>query len=335
MADEDAANSPSLTSDVTEDNEPANTPATDIDPADVDPDPDPSLEDGQSEEDGEETEGEKPAAEGEGDPAELQDVEYEGKTYKVPKAVAPGLMMRADYQKKTADVARKSEDLDLSRLSFDDVLKSHDAFRQESARLNVIDYQLGQLKAVDLEKYSDEHGLEAAQKLSWRIQNLEGIREKAAGELQVKHEQRVEKQAEEWNVEAGKTAAILEKPDAALGWPKGGITPPVKAKLERVGAAAGFTPQELGRVIDPRYFKVLHLAEIGLTVVEKQRKALKEGKPGATVKPVPASTLSGKRTPASSASLYSPNLSTEEFVKQRNAQIRNQNRKKVFRSGAI
>jgi hypothetical protein len=274
---------------------------------------------------------------GEGDPPadEFEDLEWEdGKTYKVPKAVAPALLRTADYQRKTAEVAREREQVAAEQETFHEVLQAHDAFQKEFTRLNVIDYQIAHLKSLDIEKIAAEEGEEEANRIDRRLRRLEGERAAVAQDINAKNGQRLTAQQAEWAKAQERAGAILQKADPEVGWThKGGVTPEVKAKLEKTGERFGFSLQELGRVVDPRYFKVLHLASIGLELLDKQRAALKTGAKPAGVKPSPATSLSKSGRSAAANSEPRDSDSPEEWDRKRKAQIRSQNRSERRRLG--
>jgi hypothetical protein len=296
------------------------TPAQDTDPDREAMPPNPNADEGDSQLE----EGPDPGAE------ELEDVEWEGKQYKLPRELKPALMMQADYQRKTADLARDREGYSSQREAFEQTLQAHAAFHKDFRVLNFLDHQIEQLKSIDFEALHAEDP-ERAQRLDYRLRSLSGQRDAVAGELNRKNAARLQSIEAEFDKAQARANQVLTKPDPAVGWNHKGVTPEAKAALEKTGQALGFSMEELGRVIDPRYFKVLNLAGIGLSVLEKQRAALAQ-KPGQVVKPQPATNLQAKRGKAASSG-PSDSDDDDTWLQKRQAQVRAKERSERRRFG--
>lgn len=257
------------------------------------------------------------------DPAdELEDIDLDGAQYKLPKAVAQAVMRHADYTQKTQDLAEIRAMHTQEREQFEQSAQAHAAFMGDLKRLHAIDDQIEQLQRVDFEALAAEDP-DRAQRLMFRLQKFRGDREQVAQELNGKNMQRLQAQAAELATSQSHARAILAKPDPSVGWGKEGLTPQVKAKLDAVGTHLGFTPQELARVIDPRYVKTLHLAEIGLQTLKKMQAATAKPRVGTGAEPKPISTVGkGGKTPKPG---LHDDLNDSEWLRRRNAQIKQRN----------
>jgi len=251
--------------------------------------------------DGEEADGEEAAAPED----ETEEVERDGKKYRVPKALKDELLMHADYTRKTQEVAelRKAAEAERAQAS----LASVEHVQAMAALMNV-DQQIGQFQNIDWQRMSDEDPVRA-QKLFVQFSQLKDSRQQLAGHLQQQEQQRAFEMQQT-------TAKQIEEGQAALKRDIPNWSPETAQQLTDFAAKEfGFQPQELQKIMDPRQVKVLHLAWLGSQLVKKQQVAAKASNQPAP-KPVPH--VGG----TSAASKDMTRLGTDDWMKARNAQLR-------------
>ena len=259
-------------------------------------------------------ESESDNADDEQDP-DLDEIDFEGSRYKVPKALVPAFMKNQDYTQKTQTLAEE-------RREFEEAVNSNrEAFEQEqqlasdlvaeNAGSHALQARLEYMKTInpnmlspeEAQRYWNEHNMlraaseETATRIEQRKAELTELRERddATAILQVKK--------------------ALQQPDERLGWP-GGYDDATDVRLGGVAKELGLSPQDVKTLIrNPAFPKALNLISIGLETLKKQRAILKTpARPDA--KPVPqvgASRVKGV--------VNMDNLSADEWRVARNKQI--------------
>jgi hypothetical protein len=239
-----------------------------------------------------------------------EEVEHDGQKYKIPKALKPLVMMQADYTQKTQALAE-------SRKAFE----AETAQKQQSIQQNIrdvakvvaIDERLQQFQQVNWQAISNEDPLQA-QQLWFEFQNLKETKTQTLDQIRRNDAQAqqartayIAKASEEGN-------AILSK--ELPGWGKEMAT----NIMTFANKELGYSVEDLQTITDPRIVKTLHAAMIGHQVLNKQ-------KTGVAKKPVtPAVPVKTVGKSGSPASKNPERMSTEEFMKYRNQQLRKNKR---------
>ena len=188
--------------------------------------------------------------EAEAEAEEVEEIERDGKKYKIPVALKAELMMQADYTRKTQELAAERKAIAEQRSM---VEQAGEAELNAYAAVRSMDQQLANYRKVDWDRWEDDDPF-GAQKAWRQFQTLEDQRGHAAALLsRSKNERDLQKQQE--------TAKRMEEGRAELdraipGWSTG-----TAAKLvDFAGKTFGFTPDELDDIHDPRIAKVLYAA---------------------------------------------------------------------------
>src|SRR5688500_2430522 len=122
---------------------------------------------------------ENPPAEPHDPHAELDEIEHEGATYQVPKALKGAFLMQADYTRKTQEVAALRKEVEAERAAFREAGEEEIGAR---ARLVSLDDQIARFAKVDWDALENAAPLEAQK--GWRhYQQLQQARGEAAGRL--------------------------------------------------------------------------------------------------------------------------------------------------------
>jgi hypothetical protein len=239
---------------------------------------------------------------------DTEEVEHEGQKYRVPKAVKPLLMLHADYTRKTTEVAEMRKAVEAERETFGKSAQAERHLLLEGREVVALDWQIEQLKSVDLAALQQSDP-QRAQQVFWQLQQIQGVRDAKARELQHKIAER-QSQAERDSANRRNQAQEIVARDVE-GW-----SPELASKLASFAMKdLGFTQQELAMVEDPRIVKLLHSAYLGSQAVHRLKSA---GAPAAP-QPQPSRTVGGGNAPAT----RNPDrMSVEEWMKHRNAQLR-------------
>lgn len=253
----------------------------------------------------------EPARDEDGSPIEeppsddSEEIELDGLKFTVPKAAKDAFLRQADYTRKTQDLAQARKAFEAERQAIAGTTqKELDAF----AEARSIEAQIAQFQRVDWNAWNDTDPPEA-QKAFMRYQQLKDGYSAALGQLSGLRNQRlsVAQQETAQRIEQGREALIRE-----IGW-----NDDLKARLTGFAAEYGFSADDLSDLeADPRVAKVLHAAFEGREVSRKHASASRHVQ---AQKVEPAATVGAKAAPPSG---LDDRLSTDEWMRRRNAQLR-------------
>jgi hypothetical protein len=246
--------------------------------------------------------------EGQADADEFDEVEYEGQKHKIPKALKPLILMQADYTKKTQAVADERKALAAREA---EMTQNNQAFQEhiaEVADLRAAEAQLAQYQQIDWDTWEDQDP-DAAGKAWRKYERLRSETQQKGQALHQKIEQR--KQAAQSEQTKRRTEAETTLAKEIPGW-----SPELKSTLTTTALQLGVTTEELEAETDPRIWKLLHLASLG-TKAQQQAKTTKQIVQQQATKP--AATVTAAASPANK---NPDRMSTDEWMKWRNAQLR-------------
>lgn len=241
---------------------------------------------------------------------DTEEVEYEGQKYAIPKALKPALMMNADYTRKTQEVAEQRRALEAQQQQLAQQAQSQQEYLQDAAKVVALDDQIKQFEQVDWNALNQQDPVKA-QQLWMTYSQLKDSRADVLGQLQQKEQQRALDSQQ-------RLAKQIEESNAVLARDIKGWSPELAGKLRDFAVEKlGFSAQELGQVTDARIVKLLHRAYVGDQLVAKQMGAATQTAVP-QVKPVPTV---GSNAPAGKDP---GRMSTDEWMKHRNEQLRKQ-----------
>jgi len=248
------------------------------------------------------------ALEGQPDDDETEEIEREGKRYRIPKALKGELLMQADYTRKTQEVAEERRALATTRAEQEASLAE---LRTEIGRVAMLETSLKAYDNVDWQT------LRAQDPDSYRF-HYDQFRE-LKDQLKDATETLSAKERARSQDEQAKTAQALRETAQVLARDIPGFDAKIAGQILDYGVKqAGMTREEAQNLADPRIWKLLHramTAEAKLQGVEKKRTVTQRAEVVQQVKP--AASVRGS---APSTGL-SDNLSAEEWTRRRNAQL--------------
>jgi len=239
---------------------------------------------------------------------EIEEVEHEGKKYKIPKPLKGALLMQADYTRKTQEVAEQRRALEERQKALGEEQKTHAEHLSDIARVVAFNDAIARFEQADWAKIRAENP-QLYNDLWFEYGQAKEQRDRAVVALQQKVQERSSKAQLE-------QARRIEEARAALARDIRDWSPELAGKLNQFAMEAGFTADELRQVTDPRVIKLLHAAWAGHQLQLKSAAATKAANSEAA-KPLP--TVSGN-TPAEKG--LSDKLSVDEWMKRRNAQVK-------------
>lgn len=191
-------------------------------------------------------EGEPAAEESSGDG--LEEVEFSGKSYRVPPELKSAIMQHADYTQKTQGLAERSRNLELQAEQHR-VAQLAQQFQQsiqgELQQVAMIDAQIQQLTGswnqLTIEQKQD-------------LMLLDRQRNELVSGLQGKQKEWTDKQNAEVTTLKSKVMDAVQK--AIPGW-----SDTLAKEITEHAVSEGYTNAELQQVMDPRYIKTLWKAQ--------------------------------------------------------------------------
>lgn len=210
---------------------------------------------------------------------DFEEVEYEGKNYKLPKELKDAILRQSDYTRKTQEVAEMRRRLEPLVQQAEEVSQAE---TQAQSALAAINFQISQYENIDWQTWRLDDPQSALQ-AQVDIQTLLTQRSQVEQAHTQARQQRLSITAQETarRFEEGRKVLAEKIPDFASKAPK---------IAEYAMKEHGFTAQELGEVEDPRAFIILNRLMDLEAQVSKQQAAAKAQK---TVEVQPVQTLKG------------------------------------------
>ena len=229
---------------------------------------------------------------------EVEEVEYEGAKYKVPKPLKSALMMQADYTRKTQELAETRKALEAQVAQQAEV---DQAIIDAHAEVVTLDRQLAQYQALTPEQW---RSIQQEDPDAYRLHrdafaDLKDARKDAADKLTAKKSERA---TEAQQVTAKRIQdGYAELPKIIPGW-----NATVEKEVAEFGRSLGISQEALTQsVAEPMNIKILHLAMEGDKALKAKAKAQKLAKAQTTT---PAHTLRGTK------GQFAPAADTSDFA---------------------
>ena len=215
----------------------------------------------------------------------LEEVEYDGKVYRVPVELKNGLMHKADYTRKTQEISRSREAMELQQkqiAEFQEQQRFEQTLQEDIGKVGTLNYQLKLYESLDWK------GMETGDIVRHRMQmeQLEKQRKEIVESINSKRQAFSSEQKARLEELAGKAAEVLSR--SINGWNE-----EAAASVSEYALAQGFTKHEVDNIVNPRDVQILWKAQQYDKLVSTKEQALKKAskappvvKPG-SVKPMP------------------------------------------------
>jgi hypothetical protein len=196
-------------------------------------------------------------------PEALFEIEHEGRAYQVPRPLKDAFLRHADYTRKTQELAEQRRGLEQEAAAHSQAIRQD---LEGYARLTAVNDQISAYERIDWNTLEAEDPARA--NTLWRqYSQLKDGRAQLLGELETRREAAAIEAQRETARRAEEGHAILARD--IPGW---------SSELSnRLGALAqtefGFTPDEVGTVVDPRMVRVLYFAQLGHQAQQQQAAA--------------------------------------------------------------
>ncbi|MCA3704190.1 MAG: hypothetical protein IM650_11410 [Phenylobacterium sp.] len=268
--------------------------------------------------DAEETEGQADEAQPEDD---TEEIDHDGKKFKVPKELKDAFLRQADYTRKTQEVAETRKALEAQAQSLAQQAELAQVTLENRTNLKLVEQQLAQFQNTDWQAYAAAYGADATAAAMVSMQQYKD----AQAELKAAISQA---ETEHRQISERTSANAIAQAEVALAREIEGWGNELVSTLASYAATEfGISPQELKESVvnpdgtaDTRTFKVLarlHKAETRVKDLEAKLNKTTAATKQAAVTPAKAV---GQR-----AGGYEPGvndkLPMEEWMRRRNAQV--------------
>lgn len=244
---------------------------------------------------------------------EYEEVERNGKKYRIPKDLTPELLRQDDYTRKTQAVAEERRALEAERLAFKGVEKEID---DKAFELKSLDRRMTDLTSLSHEDWAQIRQMDVAngtdnyERLNRELLSLPRQKDALAAELKAKSDEAV-------NAQKAILSKRYDEGQAVLARDIPGWGPELGAKLvDFVEKGFGLTAQELGEsLMDPRVIKVIHAAYKAQATAQKAQTVASAAKASA-VKPI--TSVKGAVTPKQG---LRDDMPADDWIKARERQL--------------
>ncbi|MCU0298028.1 MAG: hypothetical protein MUF33_05850 [Candidatus Nanopelagicales bacterium] len=197
-----------------------------------------------------------------------EEVEFEGKAYKVPKEIKEALLRQADYTQKTQAVAEQRRTLEEKAQLLQQREQLMSTAFEKAVELREVQNRLSQFEQIDWQSLADSDPAQAT-KLNLAYQQLQR-------EAQQKYSELTQTQAQQEQLNAHQLQQTLAEAQKELRTRLPNFTPEVAEKIKVTAREYGLTDQELASVIDPRHVHILHDAMKWRALQAQKPQALKK-----------------------------------------------------------
>jgi hypothetical protein len=236
-----------------------------------------------------------------------EEFEWEGRRIKAPKGLKDGVLMHADYTRKTQGLSAEKKALEERAERIEQQAKASEEEISARARMHHIDAELKRFEAFDWSQYQQarlQDPLQADEAWNY-VQHLRSQRNEAAQSIsQAENARSAEAQQE--------TARRLHETEQfarSKGW-----TAETDKQVIEFAVSKGATPKDLQAMMNPLVYETLYLARLGEQTLKKGMAAPKPGTPAA-----PLHVVAAKANPPARKDLAS--MSMEEYVATRQKQL--------------
>ena len=244
-----------------------------------------------------------------------EEFDWNGKKVKGPKGLKDGVLMHADYTRKTQETSALRKELDDRAQRIEQQAQASEEYLDARSDLRVVTKELERFKEYDWTQYqqhrlSDPLGADEAWNYADYLRNQKGQLEASIQQHEGRRTAEAQQAiAEEQQAIAKRMQETHEHVKANLkGW-----TPETDKQVIDFATSKGITQDELRNTMDPRIYEMIYLARIGAQVLNKPAP-----KPTAQAKPTePLKVVGGRSTPAARKSLGE--MSMEEYAAARQA----------------
>ena len=252
-----------------------------VDLRDVHPDDRPQSEAEADDEDAAET----GQADDDAEPAEEEEeIDHNGKKYKLPKSLNAERMMQADYTRKTTELAEQRTAFAATQAAS---AAEAETLREDYGKVHALKAQMTLFDQVDWQALNASDPVEAQALWFQREQTKTALGDTESG-LQAKAQERLQSQQQA-------AAKAMQETGQTLARDIKGWSPALANDIASFGIKEfGITQAEIQNMADPRVWKVIHRAMVAESALKKQSAGERQEKIQAVT---PVKVVTAQRAP--------------------------------------
>jgi hypothetical protein len=248
------------------------------------------------------------------DDEDLDELDYDGEKYRIPKKLKPGFMMQADYTRKTQETAEERKALAADRERLAEQAKAVEEISEDTERLVLAKAALKRYENLNWQQIEAEDPFKA-QSLWREYSQWKDHKSAVEGRLTENKAKRSETAASERSTRIQEVITAVQK---IPGW-----NAETDTKVQQYAHSLGLNDKQIEEgvlTLGAPFVKALHRAYQADQLVQKATQAAKPAPVNADpVKPL-ATVTKAKSAPVKAG--IHDDLSAEEWVKRRNQQLR-------------
>lgn len=252
--------------------------------------------------------GNEPEVEAEQPEDDGEEFDWNGQKVRGPKGLKDGVLMHADYTKKTQDVAARGRELDERQARLDQQFQASDEYLDARADLRTVTKELERFKDfgwAEYQAYRLQDIIAADEAWNYK-QHLSQQHNQLTATLSQHDNQRSSEAQQEVAKRMNETQAYAQK--NIKGW-----TTETDKQVIDFALSKGATPQDITRLMNPLVYEMIYLARIGQQTLSKPASAAKP----APTQPAPLKVVAAKANPSVRKSLGE--MSMDEYAAARQA----------------
>lgn len=236
--------------------------------------------------------------------SEVEEVDWEGKKYAVPKELKDALMRQSDYTRKTQEIAETRRALEAKEAEIQQRAQVEESHLNDLANLRLVDGVLSKYQNVNWQ--AENQNDPVATQAKWiDYQQAMQARQALSGRISEAQQQRGLHQQRD-------IARRLQESEEALRADEKSWTPEKSAQLSQfIRETYGFTVDELAQSLSPKFVRAMRDAMVGRQAIKN---ATQKAPPVPAAKPI--TTLKANK-PAPRG--LSDELSIDEWMRRHNA----------------
>lgn len=261
-------------------------------------------DDGDDEDRSDEEGGEGDEPEADADAEEFEDVEYDGKQYKLPKELKEAFLRQQDYTRKTQEVADQRRELETYAQRIAQQSEASEEELQARATYANAEKELERFKDVNWREWHQQDPM-AAQDAKMYVDELTRAQQSALQTVQERQQARTQEAQQDYAKRLEETRQFAAK--EIKGW-----SPELARDIEGFLTQEGIDADVIQANMSPKFIRLMYLATLG-------NKALTQAtapKPKVQAKPIqPLRQVASKSAPGGRKSLAEMDM--DEYVKAR------------------
>lgn len=237
---------------------------------------------------------------------DLEEFDWNGQKVKGPKGLKDGVLMQADYTKKTQDIAATRKELEERAQRIEQQAAAGEEEIQHRATMHTIESELARFKEFDWNAYQQARQVDPfAADEAWNyVQHLRAQKADVGAKISEAEQRRSSEAQQEFAKRMNETQQYARSK---------GYSPEIDKQILDFAFQKGATPQKLQSVMSPLVYEMLYLARIGEQALKKVATPPKP----ASAPVAPLQVVAAKASPPARKSLGE--MSMEEYVAARKA----------------